>query len=138
MTATTRTRRISALPRLTMADVDFSIIVHPEDTPIRGNVQCISPAADRRAERRVMDALEWNQWAWCTVEVRAEYGDFSASDFLGCCSYDSERDFRQPGGYYEDMKHEALDRLNEELAGQYSALVELIPAFRPAAAVRAA
>ena len=138
MTATTRARRINALPRLTMQDVDFDLIAHPEDTPVRGNVQCISPASDRRAERRVIEALEWNEWAWCTVEVRAEWNGYTASDFLGCCSYDSARDFMQPGGYYEDMKQEALDRLNEELSGHYSALVELIPAFRPATVVRAA
>ena len=46
----------------------------------------------------------------------ARWKGFEGSDCLSCCSYESEEQFRQPGGYYDDMKGTALDALNELLA----------------------
>lgn len=43
-----------------------------------------------------------NEWAWCTAKVTVSYNSFSATEYLGCCSYGSEAEFRS-GGYYEDM-----------------------------------
>ena len=56
-----------------------------------------------------------NQWAWCTVRVVATLGEFEGSDSLGCCSYASEADFKAPGGYFDDMKVEALDDLRRSI-----------------------
>jgi len=36
----------------------------------------------------------------------------SESDTLGGCSYANEEDFRAPGGYFDDMVSECLDRIN--------------------------
>lgn len=84
------------------------------------------------------ETLQWirdqldrgNEWAWFCAEVRAsvvfvdtETGEetiYSGSDFLGGCSYKSRADFEQdePGHYYHDMKHRALEALKAELQKQ--------------------
>lgn len=62
-----------------------------------------------------------NEWAWCMAHVRVTYtverkGSVPATlhgdAYLGACSYESEKDFRE-GGYYDDMVSEALDDLNQ-------------------------
>lgn len=96
----------------------FRIKLHEEDVPLRGNVQASGDAeADKRAEAEVQAQLDaGNAWAWCTVEVVAALdGNFSASDFLGACSYKDEADFRA-GGYFESMCEEAVSALERDLA----------------------
>lgn len=62
-----------------------------------------------------------NTWAWCQVEVTATWTDpytgeeFEGHDYLGGCSYKSKVDFCEPGGYFDDMKSEAYDRLIKEI-----------------------
>lgn len=53
-------------------------------------------------------------WAWCCVKVTAWYAGIEGADFLGGCSYEDETDFKQ-GGYWEDMRIEALGELHVEL-----------------------
>lgn len=93
-------------------DVTFEIICHPEETQIEGNAMASgNEDHDRKVEQDIQDQLEsGNEWAWCTVQVRASYDEQSASEYLGCCSYESEEDFKK-GGYYEDMKETALAAL---------------------------
>ena len=109
---------------LTENEVEFQIFVHPEEMPVRGNVvNSGDEKFDRRCENRILSALErGNEWAWCCVEVRAIWKDFFGKDFLGACSYKNEADFRK-GGYFEDMKAEALRGLNKHLA-QINELLE--------------
>lgn len=59
-----------------------------------------------------------NDWAWCKVRVTAQWiapdgTTFEGHDYLGGCSYRSEEDFKQPGGYYDDMKKEAYADLQK-------------------------
>lgn len=56
-----------------------------------------------------------NEWAWCIAVVRVSYGGIDATDILGACSYKSEADFRQPGGYFDDMIGEAIESLAVQL-----------------------
>lgn len=103
-----------ALP--TQSQVTFEIIQHEEDAAIRGN--CLASGDDKEDEKCAL-AIEaslraGNLWAWCTVEVRATYKGFSASDYLGACSYKSERDFKR-GGYYEDMCNVAYTDLIDQI-----------------------
>lgn len=61
-----------------------------------------------------------NVWGWCQTHVIAKWVDedgeeFTGDDYLGGCSYRSREDFMQPGGYYDDMKSEAYDRLVKKL-----------------------
>lgn len=66
-----------------------------------------------------------NEWAWCTIRVAARWQGFAADDLLGCCSYASEEQFRQPGGYFEDMKVTALHRLNAAVTAANQRLAHL-------------
>jgi hypothetical protein len=98
------------------SDVTFTLECLAEDTPVRGNAMASGDdATDREAEDWVNCQLrDGNEWAWCTVKVTAEWQTFRGVAYLGCCSYLSEEDFRV-GGYYESMKDEALDDLNESI-----------------------
>lgn len=90
----------------------YSIECLPEHLPLKGNVCAIGDdTLDAELENNVRQALEsGNDWAWCTVKVTASYQKYKGSDYLGGCSYDSQRDF-ETSGYFEDMKDEALNDL---------------------------
>lgn len=101
-------------------EIEFTIIIHPEDTPVRGNAMASGDDAfDREVEDAIIADLDsGNEWAWCTVEVRASLADdpdVNASDFLGACSFRDESDFRN-SGYFEDMRKEAADLLAQRIA----------------------
>lgn len=106
---------------LTESDVSFEVICHPEEIPVRGNA-CGHDGSDD-CEAWIFSELDrGNEWAWCCVEVKATWGDFEASDYLGECSYASEKDFSAPDGYLPQMKDEALSALNAIVEGAYNTL----------------
>lgn len=114
--------------RLRENEVKFIIECRHEHIPIEGNCSAIDPETDATAEQWITDQLlAGNQWAWCHIVVRARWKDFEGVDSLGCCSYESEKDFCQPGGYYDDMKSEALADLNANIERAAEQLEELIP-----------
>jgi hypothetical protein len=93
----------------------------PEDIDFVGNCSVIDEKTDKKTEQRIREQLQnGNGWAWCTIHVSATIGEFSGHDYLGGCSYKNGEEFMKEGGYYEDMKSEAIDRLisNIESAGQ--------------------
>ena len=102
---------------LTADEVEFAIEVHPEDAPIAGNCSAIDAETDSATEAWITDQLEQgNAWAWCCVRVVARWEGFEGDDWLGCCSYESEATFCEPGGYFGDMLARALEALNETVA----------------------
>lgn len=114
-------RRFSMKPRiLREKEVTFHIVVYPEYLKVRGNVQrSDDEASDRESEDIITKAINsGNPWAWCVVEVRAEYNGFCGSDFLGGCSYDNEAEFIADW-CYEDMKCVALLALNCAISQVY-------------------
>lgn len=101
---------------LTLEDCDITVEALPEDIPVRGNALASGDdEIDKREEDRIIEDLEWNEWAWCTAKVTVKYEEFEAYEYLGCCSYESEGDFIENSGYYEDMTRSALALLNERL-----------------------
>jgi hypothetical protein len=95
------------------AGVVFEIQVLEEDADVHGNL-CASgdDMLDRQMEAQVIRRLKHDDlWAWCTVRVVASFDDETGDDYLGCCSYKDEREFREAGGYYPQMQQEALHRL---------------------------
>ncbi|MCR4330242.1 MAG: hypothetical protein NUV65_06900 [Candidatus Roizmanbacteria bacterium] len=107
-------------------EVTFTISVEPEDIPVVGNCSAIDSETDKEIEDWIFSELEnGNIWAWAWVTVTAHWKGFSASDYLGACSYESEEAFRK-GGYFEDMKAEALHNLNSELKIAFAAIEELL------------
>lgn len=104
-------------------EVEFILECEEEQVPVRGNL-CASgdDDQDRKDENHVIRQLEYgNQWSWCSVKMTAKYKDFKGVDYLGCCSYKNEEDFKN-GGYFEDMKVQALEDLNRNIANTFKNL----------------
>jgi hypothetical protein len=78
--------------------------MHPKD--------CFDDAHDIAA---IVEKAEWNEWAWCCICVKVTFQGLSETEHLGCCSYDSEKDFIISGDYYEDMLHNCLATLETRL-----------------------
>lgn len=112
---------------LTRADVDFELTVHAEDTPVRGNALASGDdAVDKECEDGILARLDrGDEWAWCTVKVTARWNGYTAHDYLGCCSYEDEREFRA-GEYFADMCETALDGLNAQIKTAAETLVPLL------------
>ncbi|MCC6694892.1 MAG: hypothetical protein IT365_04585 [Candidatus Hydrogenedentes bacterium] len=100
---------------LTREEIAIRLKVEPEFIPVEGNALASGDDAfDREVEGGIFRRLEQDDvWAWAMVTVNVSWGLFSASDHLGCCSYADEEDFRQPGGYFDDMVDGALEELNK-------------------------
>jgi hypothetical protein len=106
-------------------EVEFSIECLDEHIPVRGNaIVSGDDDYDKQVEDKILSDLQWNPWAWCCVRVIASWEDFKGDDYLGACSYKSEDDFKA-GGYYEDMKAQALEDLNEEIFRNYHSIMKL-------------
>ncbi len=90
--------------------VAYTLEVLPEDIPVRGNAMASGDdAEDKRVEDSILRKLRnGDLWAWCTVKCTAAMGEAQGTDYLGCCSYRSTQEFIQPGGYWDDMKAQAL------------------------------
>lgn len=70
--------------------------------------------ADKELTDQIRADLAWNPWAWCVVKVTARYADIESSEYLGACSYEDEREFKD-GGYFEDMKDTAITELTHRV-----------------------
>ena len=98
-------------------DIEFKIVIHPEDLQIRGNaIASGDENYDKKIEQFIIDDLEsGNLWAWCCVEVIGHYKEvLTASCFLGGCSYKNEDDFKVCD-YFECMKDEIVNQLNSQI-----------------------
>ena len=103
------------------SEVEFSITVEPEY--MTSPREMFPEPCDVELCEKIIKDAEWNEWAWCTVAVKASFKDgaITAEDYLGCCSYEDEADFKA-GGYYEDMRQQALKELNVKAEALYAAL----------------
>jgi hypothetical protein len=86
----------------------IGIKLHPEDMHPR---DCFE---DDETIEHVIEQSQFNDWAWCCVEVIATYQGMSESSFIGACSYNDESDFRECG-YFEDKKEESITALYERI-----------------------
>jgi hypothetical protein len=112
--------------KLTLKDVKVTLRAEPEDEPVRGSFGGDEDGA-RKVEDDVLAGLEGgNEWAWCQAVVEVSWGNFQGAAFLGCCSYESEEDFMQKGGYYEQMVEESLSDLNAGIAKVYAEICPLL------------
>lgn len=103
----------SSLPRI--EDVDFELDITPEQEAPEDHFQFPEDIAFARHEIE-----NGNVWGWCTVHLIARWTtldgkEVTGEDWLGACSYHSEEDFKEPGGYYDSMKDFAYNELLKEL-----------------------
>jgi hypothetical protein len=99
-----------ARPRPVPKEVEYRLDMEPENYPPEDDF-------DPEDVKWVYKELEaGNRWAWCRVRVQAAWEDvdgtrYEGNDYLTCCSYRNEQDFKAPGGYYDDMKQIAYNNL---------------------------
>ncbi len=111
---------------LTESDVTFTLEMQEDEFPVRGHCSAHDPETDKATEDSILARLEsGDSWAWAIVTVKAVWKSFQGVDTLCGCSYDSEADFTTPGGYYDDMKHVALEDLNRSIRQTADQLDEL-------------
>jgi len=107
-------------------ETTIRVLAEPDFIPVEGNA-CASgdDTFDREIERNILCRLQQGDvWAWAAVTIIVAWGPFEAQACLGCCSYTDEDDFRQPGGYFDDMVAEALDELNRTVRESYQQMKE--------------
>lgn len=96
--------------------VTYEIECLEEDARVEGNALASGDETeDKIAEFQVLERLRRGDlWAWCTVRVvaRVDGIDIIGENYLGCCSYADEADFK--ADIYEDMCAEALEDLREK------------------------
>jgi len=99
-----------------MKTVEFNVEVCVEDAEVRGNAMCSGDDAfDREVEDHILSELkDGNIWAWSTIRVSAYIDGVEGIDYLGCCNYMDEEDFRKDA-YYFDMKGCALNDLRTKM-----------------------
>ncbi len=106
--------------------VSYELEVCQDALDVRGSAMCSGDVDfDRFVEDSILKRLEdGDVWAWATVKVTATYDGIDGVegiDYLGCCSYRDEEDFKTCG-YYADMKEEAREKLYTFLSGVVSIL----------------
>jgi len=88
----------------------------PEDTSVRGNALASGDdQLDKEVEDEIFARLESGDiYAWFTakVTVRDDQGN-EVSEYLGCCNYQDEEDFRN-GSCYSEMVEECVRQLETE------------------------
>lgn len=102
------------LPKITQ--VEFILRAEQDDVPVRGNAMASGDdEADRKCEDEIIRQLDnGNVWAWASVSVEARYKGMTGIDYLGCCSYKDEADFKKDM-YYQDMKKQAYADLISQM-----------------------
>lgn len=111
--------------KLTADEVEFTIEIGAESIPIADQFETGDASQDQEIVDGIQKQLDaGNLWAWCCVQVTARWGDWTATDYLGACSYASEAKFRADG-YWADMQASTLEQLNVEIARTAKALSEL-------------
>ena len=109
-------------------EVEIRIFVEDEEIPVEESFATDEPDLDRKLEQEIRERLaRGDVWAWCSVTVEVRWKEFSGEDHLGCCSYESEEDFRS-GDYFESMVDEALGDLNQKVLRTWERISELLPA----------
>lgn len=112
--------------KLKIEDVTVTLRAEPEEIPIKGSFATGDDAGDRAIEQDIQQRLKNDdEWAWFCAAVEVRWGDYSATEYLGCCSYDSEQDFRA-SDYFDDMVNAALDELNNQVQEAYADLAEIL------------
>jgi len=99
---------------LSIQDVQIEIIV--EDETFSAHEQLGECMSKEEIDSLLDEARNVNVWKWCMVEVKGTYKGLTASEYLGGCSYESEEDFKNDSGYYEDMVNAVISDLNKQIA----------------------
>ncbi len=116
-----------ALHKYIMENAEFETSAEVDDLEVRGNALASGDDAEDKAEedRIIAEVNSGNVWAWACVKVTCLFRHWTGDDYLGGCSYDSQESFEQPGGYYDDMKSQAVDDVIQQIYSYKNALAAL-------------
>jgi len=111
---------------ITREEAAIRVLAEPDHVLVEGNASASGDDDfDREVEHNILCRLQQGDaWVWAAVTVVAAWGSFEGRAHLGCCSYADEEDFRQPGGYFDDMVEEALEELNRSVYEAYQRIKE--------------
>ncbi len=108
--------------------VEIELFCESENMPIEGNASAIGPEEDAETNAWIRAQLDsGNEWAWCVVHVRVTYRDIVSDQYLGGCSYRSEKEFRDCE--MPTMVSEAIGEINAALAARVCAIRWIVPAL---------
>lgn len=108
---------------LTESEVQFTLEALDEDSSPIDSFGYDTEEENEQAAKEIQEDIDsGNPYAWFVAKVTARWNGFHASEYLGCCSYKSEEDFKTESGYYPQMRSEALAALNEQLDDTYTLL----------------
>lgn len=117
---------------LTEKDVTFEVCLEPnlhvDVTDIRGSFATDDPAQDLRDADAIIARLrDGDETAWCTILVKATWGEFEADDSISGVTLDGPAD--SPEAYVDEygMKGQALERLNRLVAALLAPLLAQLP-----------
>lgn len=105
-------------------EVTYALTAVPEDHDPEWERPTDNEADGEAHDRMLRDMAHrrylGDVWAFCIATVTASWTDregvvHTGSDSLGDCSYANAEEFKQPGGYYDDMKGEAYANLLTKL-----------------------
>jgi hypothetical protein len=120
---------MSTLKPITVDEATITLTVQQEDALIVDNAMDSGyPDIDRDCVQDIIERLnQGDVWAWAFVTVTVTWHTFSGINYLGCCTYKDEDDFKtSDSDYYEDMVSEALDNMNNSMFATYESLKERI------------
>ena len=64
----------------------------------------------KEQEKEYLEKIDNGELGWfCAKAAVKKAGIELAASYLGCCDYPSLKDFKENGGYYEDMRDEAVE-----------------------------
>lgn len=95
----------------TIEQVAFITEAFPQTIP---EIVFGDPEFDAKVKNDIAEQIQSNIWTWCTVKVAATWKSLEGTDYLGCCSYESEGSFMKDT-IYPEMKERAYNNLISRL-----------------------
>lgn len=101
--------------QITIDEITWKIERTAEHLPVWGNaIASGDDELDSKYETDIVLRLNsGDTWAWCTVRVSGEWNGIELSDYLGCCTYENEQDFRENSGYFADIQAEIRGQIQD-------------------------
>jgi len=66
-----------------------------------------------------------NEAAWFCAKIEVKYKGIEGTDYLGCCSYKSFKQFQSDGsGYYVDMINQCINQINSDIESRNEQIKE--------------
>jgi hypothetical protein len=115
------------LPSIRVTTADVTITLRAEENDIGPEESCFIPGIklSRSDAKRFVDAVDkmiekHGLCGWCQVTVTVRLGPLKGEAHMGSCSYESDDDFIQNSGHYNDMVRDAFVELQNSIDATYA------------------